>query len=113
MPLQISEPSLADHPLSPLVDLFFDIMFIIDMCINFCVPYTDANGMIVDDHDKIAMAYIKSWFFIDLSSSLPISFIVYIMKDDSSDNVLSSSPETEGSDELLANSSLIFLKIPR
>lgn len=38
MPLQISEPSLGDNRIAPIVDLFIDIMFLIDMCINFNIP---------------------------------------------------------------------------
>lgn len=33
--MQFSEPTLAEHPVTKFVDLFFDIMFIIDMIINF------------------------------------------------------------------------------
>ena len=50
-----------------------DAMFGIDMIVCFFSAYEDENEELVHDRGIIAKAYIKSWFFIDLISILPVS----------------------------------------
>ncbi|KAG7269112.1 hypothetical protein CRUP_008413 [Coryphaenoides rupestris] len=53
---------------SPLnvVDLMVDIMFIIDILINFRTTYVNANEEVVSHPAKIAIHYFKGWFLIDM-----------------------------------------------
>ena len=48
-----------------------------DMIFNFFTPITSDCGKIeITDRKKIAMAYIKSWFFIELLSIIPYEFLL-------------------------------------
>lgn len=57
------------------IDMTIDCLFIIDIFLSFFSAYTDKSGKTVTSHKKIAVSYLKSWFFIDLLSSLPIEII--------------------------------------
>jgi hypothetical protein len=50
-----------------------DALFGIDIIVCFFSAFEDENEELVYDRKKIAMTYIKSWFFIDLLSILPVS----------------------------------------
>jgi len=53
------------------VDFVVDILFVIDIFVQFCTTYEDNKGNTVDTHAKIAWHYIKSWFCLDVVSCLP------------------------------------------
>lgn len=58
-----------------VLNRFVDIGFIIDMCIQFFLPYYDADDLVyVWNHDLIALNYAKLWFPLDLISVLPYDF---------------------------------------
>jgi hypothetical protein len=42
---------------------------------NFFTPYEDENGELITKRWLIARAYLKSWFLVDLFSSIPITMI--------------------------------------
>ena len=49
-----------------------DILFVIDIFINFMSAYEDSiTNLIVFDRKKIAMSYVKTWFFLDLLACFP------------------------------------------
>ena len=48
------------------------IFFIIDIFIIFFSEIIDDRGNIVRRHRKIAIAYIKGWFFFDVIACLPL-----------------------------------------
>eukprot|EP00929_Paragymnodinium_shiwhaense_P118954 TRINITY_DN9084_c0_g1_i2.p1 TRINITY_DN9084_c0_g1~~TRINITY_DN9084_c0_g1_i2.p1 ORF type:complete len:873 (-),score=228.69 TRINITY_DN9084_c0_g1_i2:96-2714(-) len=50
-------------------------LFIVDMLINFRTTFFTKDGREVFDSIKVAKHYMKTWFFIDLLSSLPIELI--------------------------------------
>uniref|UniRef100_A0A8C5X7F3 Ion transport domain-containing protein n=1 Tax=Malurus cyaneus samueli TaxID=2593467 RepID=A0A8C5X7F3_9PASS len=58
---------------SPLnvVDLIVDIMFIIDILINFRTTYVNSNEEVVSHPAKIAIHYFKGWFLIDMVAAIP------------------------------------------
>jgi hypothetical protein len=56
-------------------DLSIDIFFFFDVIINFLSAYEDQNGDLVTDLKPIAKNYLKSWFVIDITSCIPISYI--------------------------------------
>ena len=57
------------------MDLVIDFLFIFDISLNFFTAIEDDNGELITNHKTIILAYIKSWFLIDILSSVPISLI--------------------------------------
>lgn len=69
---------------SPLnvVDLIVDIMFIIDIVINFRTTYVNANDEVVSHPLRIAVHYFKGWFLIDMVAAIPFDLLIYRNKED-------------------------------
>ncbi|XP_062384607.1 potassium voltage-gated channel subfamily H member 7 [Sardina pilchardus] len=63
---------------SPLnvVDLIVDIMFIVDILINFRTTYVNANEEVVSHPAKIAVHYFKGWFLIDMVAAIPFDLLI-------------------------------------
>ena len=57
------------------IDVITDFLFIIDVFLNFITAIENDNGEICTDRVKIIVSYMRSWFLIDLSSSIPITLI--------------------------------------
>ena len=54
-----------------------EIFFIIFIILQFMQEYQDPETFtIIRDHKKIALRYIKGWFFIDIISTIPYEFLV-------------------------------------
>lgn len=66
-----------------MFDMFTDVVFIIDIILNFFSVEEDVNGEMIIDQKKIAITYIRTWFFIDLIASIPVTFIVLFVAADS------------------------------
>ncbi|NWH86723.1 KCNH6 protein, partial [Aegithalos caudatus] len=64
---------------SPLnvVDLIVDIMFIIDILINFRTTYVNINDEVVSHPGKIAIHYFKGWFLIDMVAAIPFDLLIF------------------------------------
>ncbi|XP_042566573.1 potassium voltage-gated channel subfamily H member 7 [Clupea harengus] len=64
---------------SPLnvVDLMVDIMFIIDILINFRTTYVNVNEEVVSHPAKIAIHYFKGWFLIDMVAAIPFDLLIF------------------------------------
>lgn len=62
------------------LNLFVNISFMVDLIFNFFLPYREitkqGSTRIVKDHKSIASHYLRSHFFIDLISVLPIDSIL-------------------------------------
>jgi CRP-like cAMP-binding protein len=65
--IQTTGPFLA-------VEIIFDILFIIDLFVNFRTAYSD-SGELVTDSRLIAINYCRGWFLLDFMSSLPTTLI--------------------------------------
>ncbi|KAL1006352.1 hypothetical protein UPYG_G00071240, partial [Umbra pygmaea] len=63
---------------SPLnvVDLIVDIMFIVDIVINFRTTYVNANDEVVSAPLRIAVHYFKGWFLIDMVAAIPFDLLI-------------------------------------
>ncbi|XP_034558652.1 potassium voltage-gated channel subfamily H member 6-like [Notolabrus celidotus] len=63
---------------SPLnvVDLIVDIMFIVDIIINFRTTYVNSNDEVVSQSLKIAVHYFKGWFLIDMVAAIPFDLLI-------------------------------------
>ena len=53
-----------------------DFLFLIDIIINFNTAYQSELYETIDDREKIAMNYIKGWFFIDLLAIIPFEVLL-------------------------------------
>ncbi|XP_074508444.1 voltage-gated inwardly rectifying potassium channel KCNH6-like [Sebastes fasciatus] len=64
---------------SPLnvVDLIVDIMFIVDIIINFRTTYVNSNDEVVSHSSRIAVHYFKGWFLIDMVAAIPFDLLIY------------------------------------
>nr|XP_014290792.1 potassium voltage-gated channel protein eag isoform X2 [Halyomorpha halys] len=54
-----------------VVDSIVDVIFFIDIVLNFHTTFVGAGGEVVSDPKVIRMNYLRSWFVIDLLSCLP------------------------------------------
>ncbi|XP_073488672.1 voltage-gated inwardly rectifying potassium channel KCNH2 isoform X2 [Aquarana catesbeiana] len=68
--------SYSCNPLS-VVDLMVDIMFIIDILINFRTTYVNTNEEVVSHPGKIAIHYFKGWFLIDMVAAIPFDLLIF------------------------------------
>ncbi|KAI7808785.1 putative potassium voltage-gated channel subfamily H member 7 [Triplophysa rosa] len=64
------------NPLN-VVDLIVDIMFIIDILINFRTTYVNLNEEVVSHPGKIAIHYFKGWFLIDMVAAIPFDLLIF------------------------------------
>ncbi|XP_040026611.2 voltage-gated inwardly rectifying potassium channel KCNH2 isoform X1 [Gasterosteus aculeatus] len=64
---------------SPLnvVDLIVDIMFLVDIIINFRTTYVNSNDEVVSQSSRIAVHYFKGWFLIDMVAAIPFDLLIY------------------------------------
>uniref|UniRef100_A0A3P9M2J4 Cyclic nucleotide-binding domain-containing protein n=1 Tax=Oryzias latipes TaxID=8090 RepID=A0A3P9M2J4_ORYLA len=71
--------SVCGYSCSPLnvVDLIVDIMFIIDILINFRTTYVNSNDEVVSHPVRIAVHYFKGWFLIDMVAAIPFDLLIY------------------------------------
>ncbi|KAM9333278.1 voltage-gated inwardly rectifying potassium channel KCNH2 [Pholidichthys leucotaenia] len=60
-----------------VVDLIVDIMFIIDILINFRTTYVNSNDEVVSHPVRIAVHYFKGWFLIDMVAAIPFDLLIY------------------------------------
>jgi hypothetical protein len=58
-----------------ILGLVIHILFMVDVVLNFRTTYQDSNAMHVTSGRRIAWQYIRTWFIIDLVSSLPFEYI--------------------------------------
>lgn len=59
-----------------VIDLIVDIMFIIDILINFRTTYVNKNDQVVSHPGKIALHYFKGWFLIDVVAAIPFDLML-------------------------------------
>ncbi|XP_051970649.1 potassium voltage-gated channel subfamily H member 2-like [Xyrauchen texanus] len=67
-----------------VVDLIVDIMFIIDIVINFRTTYVNANDEVVSQPLRIAVHYFKGWFLIDMVAAIPFDLLIYRNREEAS-----------------------------
>lgn len=57
------------------IDVITDFLFLIDVFLNFITAVEKDNGELCIDRVEIVTSYLKSWFLIDITSSIPITLI--------------------------------------
>ena len=75
-PVEIAFPQINDqfhdNPFIHSLDIIVDILFLIDIIVNFLTEYTDtSSGDQIRNPVKIAKRYILSVFMFDLASCIP------------------------------------------
>ncbi|NXS31761.1 KCNH6 protein, partial [Pomatostomus ruficeps] len=68
--------SYSCDPLN-IIDLIVDIMFIVDIVINFRTTYVNINDEVVSHPGKIAIHYFKGWFLIDMVAAIPFDLLIF------------------------------------
>nr|XP_020475959.1 potassium voltage-gated channel subfamily H member 1-like [Monopterus albus] len=58
-----------------VVDSIVDIIFLVDIVLNFHTTFVGPAGEVISDPKLIRMNYVKTWFVIDLLSCLPYDVI--------------------------------------
>ncbi|KAJ0410307.1 hypothetical protein P43SY_002639 [Pythium insidiosum] len=61
---------------SNVMEVFIGGSFVVDMILNFRTAFHDRPDHIVTGDREIAVAYLRSWFIIDLISIIPASTII-------------------------------------
>jgi len=54
-----------------VVDSMVDVVFFVDILLNFHMTFVGSAGEVVSEPRIIRMNYLKGWFVIDLLSCLP------------------------------------------
>lgn len=72
-----SSALIVDDPLV-IVDYIVDVMFIIDIFINFRTTFVDSNDEVVSDPCRVAVNYMKGWFIVDLLAAIPFELLIMI-----------------------------------
>lgn len=63
-----------------VLDLLVDWLFLADIGLNFHTTYVGKDGEVIDNLRMIRMNYLRSWFFLDLVSSLPFGILYFVME---------------------------------
>uniref|UniRef100_A0A3Q3SY09 Voltage-gated delayed rectifier potassium channel KCNH4 n=1 Tax=Mastacembelus armatus TaxID=205130 RepID=A0A3Q3SY09_9TELE len=66
--------SAARNPPS-VSDILVEILFIIDIVLNFRTTYVSTSGQVVYDSRSICIHYVTSWLFVDLIAALPFDLL--------------------------------------
>ncbi|XP_076318646.1 potassium voltage-gated channel protein eag-like [Tachypleus tridentatus] len=85
VPYNVAFKSKSSEDVSFLVlDSIVDVIFFIDIVLNFHTTFVGPGGEVVSDPKIIKMNYLKSWFIIDLLSCLPYDVFNAFDQDDDS-----------------------------
>uniref|UniRef100_A0A4W3IHJ8 Potassium voltage-gated channel, subfamily H (eag-related), member 3 n=1 Tax=Callorhinchus milii TaxID=7868 RepID=A0A4W3IHJ8_CALMI len=58
-------------------DIFVEILFMLDIMLNFRTTYVSKSGQVVYDPRSICVHYVTTWFFVDLIAALPFDLLYY------------------------------------
>ncbi|XP_078260413.1 voltage-gated delayed rectifier potassium channel KCNH8 isoform X1 [Rhinoraja longicauda] len=56
-------------------DIFVEILFMLDILLNFRTTYVSKSGQVVYDPRSICVHYSTTWFFVDLIAALPFDLL--------------------------------------
>jgi hypothetical protein len=77
VPLDLAFEELRNNKVFLTVLYILDLIYLIDIIIQFMSAYEDKKYQIQDNLKKIARNYIKYWFFIDLASIIPVKYLYF------------------------------------
>uniref|UniRef100_A0A8D2KY57 Voltage-gated delayed rectifier potassium channel KCNH4 n=1 Tax=Varanus komodoensis TaxID=61221 RepID=A0A8D2KY57_VARKO len=71
-------------------DIVVEMLFIVDIILNFRTTYVSQSGQVVYDTRSICLHYVATWFFVDLIAALPfdllyafnvpVTYLVHLLK---------------------------------
>jgi len=67
-------------------EIFISIFFIVDVCFNFNTAYAVEDKWVIA-HSRIVERYLKSWFWIDAPSSLPVELMTLFAHGDTNSHL--------------------------
>lgn len=70
------------HDPLTIADLIVDILFILDIIINFRTTYVNKHDEVVSHHGKIAIHYFKGWFLVDMVAAIPFDLLLFNSESD-------------------------------
>uniref|UniRef100_A0A3Q3B3A2 Voltage-gated delayed rectifier potassium channel KCNH4 n=1 Tax=Kryptolebias marmoratus TaxID=37003 RepID=A0A3Q3B3A2_KRYMA len=56
-------------------DILVEVLFIIDIILNFCTTYVSKSGQVMYESHSICIHYVTTWFFVDLVAALPFDLL--------------------------------------
>ncbi|XP_059893420.1 potassium voltage-gated channel subfamily H member 6-like [Gadus macrocephalus] len=65
-----------------VVDFMVDVLFIVDIVINFRTSYVNHNDEVITVPCRVAKHYITGWFAIDLFAALPFDLLIFRSRSD-------------------------------
>ncbi|XP_067933844.1 potassium voltage-gated channel subfamily H member 6-like [Watersipora subatra] len=75
------QKGITTDPLA-ITDLIVDILFILDIIINFRTTYVNKHEEVVSHHGKIAIHYFKGWFLVDMVAAIPFDLLLFNSQSD-------------------------------
>ncbi|XP_032811814.2 voltage-gated delayed rectifier potassium channel KCNH1 isoform X2 [Petromyzon marinus] len=75
VPYNVSFRSKQNNVAWLVVDSVVDVIFLVDIVLNFHTTYVGSAGEVISDPMLIRANYLKTWFIIDLLSCLPYDII--------------------------------------
>ncbi|CAL4066043.1 unnamed protein product, partial [Meganyctiphanes norvegica] len=69
------DKNIYEDPIQ-VIDLIVDIMFMVDIVINFRTTYVNHNDEVVSHPGKIALHYLRGWFVIDVVAAIPFDILL-------------------------------------
>ena len=68
-----------DYLIVIIIDLICDIIYIIDVVLQFLIPVSTIEDKYITSYYFITKNYLFSWFLVDLTSSLPLNSILIFL----------------------------------
>ncbi|VDP72509.1 unnamed protein product [Echinostoma caproni] len=61
-----------------ICDIIVELLFIIDIILNFVTTFVSKSGQVVYHTRAIAINYLRGWFFLDLVAAIPFDVILAV-----------------------------------
>lgn len=83
IPLQVSfDPKEMNHIIYKIISYCIDILFCLDMIVNFRTAFVNDYGLEVTKTREIALNYLSFYFWMDLIATVPIDDIASAFSDE-------------------------------
>ncbi|XP_039943008.1 potassium voltage-gated channel subfamily H member 4 [Hirundo rustica] len=70
-----TDDSLSAARSTIVSDIAVEMLFILDIILNFRTTYVSQSGQVVYDPRSICIHYVATWFFVDLIAALPFDLL--------------------------------------
>ncbi|XP_050571390.1 potassium voltage-gated channel subfamily H member 4 [Cygnus atratus] len=70
-----TEDSLSAARSTIVSDIAVEMLFILDIALNFRTTYVSQSGQVVYEPRSICIHYVATWFFVDLIAALPFDLL--------------------------------------